>query len=72
MSSCAISAGLNFRPTGVGMVAELLAIETLLRPHSEAPVPSGMFLRYARYNSHQDVGLLEHCVHESEGAVFPV
>ena len=46
MSSCAISAGLDFRPACPGMVAELLAIEALLRPfhkgtHSEAPVPSG-------------------------------
>ena len=45
MSSCAISAGLDFRLAGPGMVAELLAIEALLRPfhkgpHSEAPIPS--------------------------------
>ena len=46
MSSCAISAGLDFRPACPGMGAERLAIETLLMlfhkgPHSEAPVPSG-------------------------------
>ena len=45
MSSCAISAGLDFRSACPGMVAKLRAIEALLRPfhkghHSEASIPS--------------------------------
>ena len=53
VSSCAISAALDFRLACPGMVVELLAIEALLRPfhtwpHSEAPGPSrkscGVFL----------------------------
>ena len=44
MSSCVIYAGLDFRPAGPGMVADLLVIELLRHfhkgPHSEVPVPS--------------------------------
>ena len=34
--------------------------------------PVGGVLRYARWGSHQDVGLPEHSVHVSEGALFPL
>ena len=46
MSSYTIYAGQDYRPAGPGMVAELLAIESILRPfhkgpHSKAAVPFG-------------------------------
>ena len=61
MSSCAISAGLDFRHAGPGMMAELLAIEALLMafhkgPHSEAPISSAksrrLFLPCQNYLQH--------------------
>ena len=105
MSSCAISARLDFRPACPGMVAELLAIEALfilklpyplvnlaecsfsvkttftmsvqfanfvLLFHFVIRVASSTMSSCRRWDSHQDVGLPEHSVHGSEGALFPV
>ena len=74
MSSCAISAGLDFRPASPGMVTELLEIEALLRPyhkgpHSESTVPSGkydgVFLPCKNYLHHV-------CVVPNFGSLFHV
>ena len=64
MSSSAIYAGLDFQPACPGIVAELLAIETMFRPfqkgpHSEPPIPSGKsggaFLPCQNYLHHAGV-----------------